>query len=95
MNKIERAKMVLAMEYICRQINDENVFDGWLMCGVADGDLKYGEWDPEVVEEYYLDDRSFAELMECFLRRMRGAERSGGLFCDGVVTGSSDVEADI
>ena len=26
--------MVLAMEYIARQINDEDVFEGWLMCKV-------------------------------------------------------------
>ena len=36
----ERAKMVLAMEYICRQINDEVAFNGWLMCGVPDGDIQ-------------------------------------------------------
>ena len=47
MDKLQRKKMVLAMEYICRQINDEDVFMPWLMCGVADGDLKYGEWDPD------------------------------------------------
>ena len=86
MNKIERAKMVLAMEYICRQINDDDVFMGWLMGGVADGDLKYGEWDPEVVDEWYTEDKSFKDLMSCFLRRMAGAYRSGGLYCDNVVS---------
>ena len=86
MNKIERAKMVLAMEYIARQINDDNVFEGWLMCGVADGDLKYGEWDTEVVDEWYLEDKNFKDLMSCFLRRMAGAYKSGGLYCDDVVS---------
>ena len=86
MNKIERAKMVLAMEYIARQISDENVFEGWLMCGVADEDLKYGEWDVAAVDEWYLEDKNFKDLMSCFLRRMSGAYKSGGLCCDNVVS---------
>ena len=85
MNRIERAKMVLAMEFIARQINDENVFDGWLMCGVADGDIVYGETNPERVDEDYLTDDTFNDLMSCFLRRMKGAYESGGLYCDGIV----------
>ena len=59
MNKIERAKMILAMEFIARQINDEDVFDGWLMCGVADGDIPYGSFDIKDVDEYYLDNKTF------------------------------------
>ena len=85
MNKIERAKMVLAMEFIARQINDEDVFDDWLMCGVADGDIKYGSFDVADVDEDYLEDDTFADLMSCFLRRMKGAYNSGGLYCDGIV----------
>ena len=85
MNKIERAKMVLAMEFIARQINDEDVFDGWLMCGVADGEIPYGSIDIENVDEYYLKDDTFKDLMSCFLRRMKGAYNSGGLYCDNVV----------
>ena len=85
MNKIKRAKMVLAMEYIVRQINDEDVFDGWLMCGVADGDIPYGCTDVEQVDEWYIDDNNFKDLMSCFLRRMNGAYNSGGLYCDGIV----------
>lgn len=85
MNKIKRAKMVLAMEYIARQINDEDVFDGWLMCGVADGDIPYGSIDVEKVDDYYLEDDNFKDLMSCFLRRMVGAYNSGGLYCDKIV----------
>lgn len=87
----ERAKMVLAMEYICRQINDEVAFNGWLMCGVADGDIKYGETDTEVVDEYYLEDGTFRELMECFLRRMTSAVKHDGLCCDLIATRDSEV----
>ena len=43
MDAIERKKMVLAMEFIVRQINDEEVFANWLALGIADGDLEYGE----------------------------------------------------
>ena len=90
MNKIERVKMVKAMEFIARQINDEGVFDGWLVNGVADGDIEYGdltatEEDTENLD-YYISDKEFSELMACFLRRMEGAKRSGGLYCDGKVS---------
>lgn len=86
MNKIERAKMVLAMEYICRQINDEDVFEGWLIGGVADGDIPYGCTDTDKVDEWYTDNDNFKDLMSCFLRRMVGAYKSGGLYCDKVVS---------
>lgn len=89
MNAVERIKMVKAMEFVARQINDEEVFEGWLLNGVADGDIEYGslevEPDDEENLEYYIRDDDFAELMACFLRRMAGAKKSGGLYCDGVV----------
>lgn len=45
MNKIERIKCVKAMEFLARQINDEEVFEEWLMDGVADGDIDVGDLD--------------------------------------------------
>ena len=83
--EIERAKMVLAMEFITRQINDEDVLDRWLMCGVPDGDIPYGSFDIDDVDEYYLKDSNFENVMSCFLRCMNGAYKSGGLYCGGVV----------
>lgn len=89
MNAPERIKMVKAMEFIARQINDEGVFEGWLIGGVADGDIKYG--DLEVRDEdredlaVYIEDESFADLMHTFLYVMSRARRSGGLYCDKVV----------
>ena len=88
----ERAKMVLAMEYVVRHLNDEDDFMGWLMGGVADGDIKYGETDPETVDDYYLETNTFRELMECFLRRMKYAEKGGGLCCDLIATRDSEVK---
>lgn len=86
MNEVTRKKMVVAMEFIARQINNEDVFEGWLMNGVADGDIKYGSLDVDEVDDYYIEDDNFRDLMDCFLRRMYGAYKSGGLYCDKIVT---------
>lgn len=91
MNTIERIKMVKAMEYIARQMNDEEVFcDVWLTYGVADGDIEYGDLsvnDTDVENlSYYVEDEPFSELMRDFLRVMWFAKRDGGLYCDGVVS---------
>ena len=86
MKEIKRKKMVAAMEFIARQINDEDVFEDWLVNGVADGDIKYGSLDPEEVDDYYIEDDNFRDLMDLFLGLMRGAKRSGGLYCDEIVT---------
>lgn len=85
MNVIERKKMVLAMEFIARQINDEDVFEGWLMCGVADGDIEYGSINVDDVDDFYIRDDNFKDLMSCFLGMMKGAWNSGALYCDGIV----------
>ena len=82
----DRAKMVVCMEYIARQINNEDVFNGWLMCGVADGDIEYGDLRYDNIEDYYIEDDNFKDLMSCFLRRMVGAYNSGGLYCGGIVS---------
>lgn len=95
MNAPERIKMVKAMEFIARQINDEGVFEGWLIGGVADGDIKYG--DLEVRDEdreelaVYIEDESFADLMHTFLYVMKNASRSGRLCCEGVVSEAAKV----
>ena len=91
-NLEERVKMVKAMEFIARQINDEDVFSGWLMMGVADGDIPYGDLNlPDELSEdaayyYAVYDELFADLMRCFLRRMTAAAKSGGLYCGDVVS---------
>lgn len=85
--RMERTRMVKAMEYISRQINNENVFDGWLMNGVADGDIEYGDFAPvDDNVDLYIEDESFADLMACFLRIMERAKKSGGLYCGGIVS---------
>lgn len=81
-----RKKVVLAMEMLARCINDEDIFEGWLINGVADGDIPLYSTDPDDVDDYYIEDDNFAELMGCFLRRMVAANKSGGLYEDGVVS---------
>ena len=89
MNIPERIKMVKAMEFIARQINDELVFDHWLTGGVADGDIEYGDLtvnaDDAELLDYYLEDENFKDLMQLFLRLMASAKKNGGLYADGVV----------
>lgn len=88
MKREERMKMVKAMEYIARQLNDEEIAERWLMGGVADGDIAYGDLDTYAeFDDWYIEDQHFSDLMETFLRCMKAAKRSGGLYCDGVVSG--------
>lgn len=77
----EKASLVLAMEYMVRNINDEEIIDGWLRCGVPDGDIAYGETDVNMVDESYTDNDTFKEFVECFTRRLKFATERGGL-CD-------------
>lgn len=86
MNEITRKKMVVCMEFIARTINDESVFNVWLMGGVADGDISEGSLDLGEVDDFYIEDDNFRNLMDCFLRRMDCAQKSGGLYVDGIVT---------
>lgn len=89
MKREERMKMVKAMEYIARQLNDEEILESWLMDGVADGDIEYGDLSAEAGEDmdWYIEDQHFSDLMETFLRCMYAAKNHGGLCCDFVVSG--------
>lgn len=92
MNRAERIKMVKAMEFICRQVNDEDNIGAWLTLGVADGDIEYGDltvtWEDDESGDfdYYIEDDEFGDLMDTFLFTMKKCWKSGGLCCDGVVS---------
>lgn len=91
MNRIERLKMVKAMEFICRNINDENYIYAWMSLGVPDGDIEYGDLSSDTEDMYkyaYLIDNDdvFADLMDTFLYAMKKADEDGGLYCDKVVS---------
>ena len=86
----ERIKMIKAMEFIARHVNDEEVFEEWLVYGVADEDIQFGDLDVKKEDvdelEYYVDDNNFAEIMGTFLDLMSGARKSGGLYCGKTVS---------
>lgn len=77
--------MVKAMEYIVRNVNDETLLEPWLMCGVPDGDIEYGDLSDDYDDDYFTENSNFSELMGLFLRTMKRAEHTG-LFCDGVLS---------
>ena len=80
----KRIEVIRAMEAIARCINDETIFDSWLMLGVADGDITPDTTDEEL--EIYTEDENFSEIMALFLRLMSQANKSGGLYCDNIVS---------
>lgn len=97
MDKFERISLIKAMEFIARNVNDQNVFSAWLLFGVADGDIEYGDIAVKAGDEfdldcYYRNDEVFAQLMDVFIRVMANAKESGGLYCDGVVSKSGIFE---
>ena len=84
MNLSVRAELVKAMETVARTVNDEEVFEAWLLCGVDDGDIDEDTTDEDL--EYYCEDKVFADLMERFLDLMTEAKKSGGLYADRIVS---------
>lgn len=82
----EKVAMVRAMETVCRNLNDEDILMTWLAGGVADGDITKQTSDADIASEYCEDDDEFAKLMDCFLRCMKWANESGGLYCGDVVS---------
>ena len=86
MKHAERAKAILCMEYLARQVCDEEVFEQWLVYGVPDGDIEYGCLDVSVIDsdDYFMNEQAFAELMKVFLDLMTDAKKYGGLYCDRI-----------
>ena len=79
-----RTKVVRSLDDIANLVNDEQVFEYWLLYGVADGDIDDTTTDEEL--ESYCEDSTFAELLDDFLTLMSKAKRSGGLYCDGITS---------
>ena len=71
-----RIKLLEAMKYIASNINDEDVLDRWLMCGIPDGDTNLS---------LYCADDELEDIIHEFLIAMSRAKKRGGLYCDGVV----------
>lgn len=81
----QRVEVVRAMETLVRCVNNEDIIESWLMCGVADGDIDEATADEDLYC-YCNDDNSYSDLMGLFLRIMSRAKASGGLYSDGVVS---------
>lgn len=91
MDREIRIKMVKAMEFIARQLNDEYIYESWAVFGVGEDDIEYADLscDEEAEFEdfkYYIKDKEFSDLMELFVHLMARAKKSGGLYCDGIVS---------
>ena len=86
----ERKELVKAMDLIVSTINDQDIAESWLMCGVADGDIYFGT-PAEEVDDSYCDDKTFGELMTLFLKLMNRAQRDG-LYHKGVTSGCKEIK---
>lgn len=87
---LKRAEMVKAMECIARSVNDEEVFEYWLIYGVADCDIDSKTTLQEIIEMGYCEDKIFKSLMWSFLVLMKRAKKSGGLYCGEIASDSDD-----
>lgn len=90
MDMKKRAEVVRAMDTLVGYINCEDYIESWLMCGVADGDIREDTTDEDL--EYYCEDDNFRDLMSLFLKLMYKAGNNGGLYCDKIVSKSRNVE---
>lgn len=93
-NLRERKTMLACMEFISRRVNDEELFfNTWLLNGIPDGEisdenlLKDFTEEADSIEDFYITEETFEEIMTCFLYEMSRAysERSG-LYCDSCVS---------
>ena len=91
-NNKERAEVVKSMETIARCINDYYTFKSWLSLGVADCDINDETTLEEIVEMGYCEDATYKDLMTLFLKLMTKAGNDGGLFSDGIVSGTKHIE---
>ena len=83
----ERKKMILAMDFIARHMNDDTEFDRWFMYGVPDGEIKEDFNLNQIYDEdYMLTDEGLRDIMSCFLKCMYSSYKyDGGLQCDNLV----------
>ena len=89
MNMKKRCDVVRAMDLLAGALNDGQIYNSWLIGGVADGDIDEYTTD-EDLDRYTEDDDDFADLMDTFLALMSSAYKSGGLYVDGVVSKEAD-----
>lgn len=66
----DRANRVIEMDNLARELlDDEELWEAWIMYGVADGDIdEHTTWGD--VDEYYISDENYEELCSLFKRLM-------------------------
>ena len=72
---VSRVHALECMEFLARQINDERIFETWLMGGVPD------DADKDMLYDIAEDDESFYHVCRCFGRVIGSAntDEHGGL----------------
>lgn len=83
MNKNIRKDNILAMERLVRCINNEEIIESWLMCGIPDGDIT--KYTIDEVDDYFTEDKNLSDLITLFLKLMAKANKDGSLNIDGVI----------
>lgn len=91
-NLMKRARLVKAMDIMIGAVNNEDLMEPWLMCGVADGDIQGDTTPEEIIEMGYCEDQTFQDLMTLFSKIMYRASGNGGLYCDGLVSETRYIE---
>lgn len=68
---------IRAMDTLARCVNDEYLFETWLMYGVADGDCESMN-NIELYEYYYEDnEENFKEIVEVFRNIIKVTDKHG------------------
>lgn len=76
---IERVKVLRAMDTIARTINNEDIFESWLVYGVPDEEIQPDTKDDELMW-LVEDDEDWQEMLDTFSRVMYLAYKDGGLW---------------
>lgn len=84
MNNHHRCMVIRAMEIIVQAVNNTKLITQWRVEAIADGDIRSDTTDDDM--EYYIDDDTFADIMDIFLQVMSNAQADGGLYVDGIVS---------
>ncbi len=89
MKNSEKKAIILCMEILARNINNEDIFESWLLCGIPDGDIPYenavdsiAKIADEFIDDYDLlltEPNWYCDLTQLFLKLMRKASADGGL----------------
>lgn len=84
----ERKKLLVAMEYIMRNLNDEDDFSSWLCYGVPDCDIPYGNFNTNYVHDFYVsDEECFKTIVGTFIETIKYMEYDG-ITCGGITSPS-------